>query len=123
MTELLYFAAFLSVALGITHSVLGEKYILARLFRRADLPKLFGSSEFTVHTLRFAWHITSVAWFGFGGLLLYAGIGDLAVAEMLNIIGATFVVSGFLPLVFTRGRHLAWLILFAIGGIALWCAA
>lgn len=123
MAALLYFAAFLSVALGIAHSVLGEKYILARLFRRADMPKLFGSSEFTARTLRFAWHITTVAWFGFGVLLLYAGRGDLAVSEMLNIVGTTFVVSGFLPLVFTRGRHLAWLILFAIGGIALWCAA
>ncbi len=123
MAALLYFAAFLSVALGIAHSVLGEKYILTRLFRRADMPKLFGSPEFTVRTLRFAWHITTVAWFGFGVLLLYAGRGDLAVSEMLNIVGATFVVSGFLPLVFTRGRHLAWLILFAIGGIALWCAA
>ncbi len=61
MAALLYFAAFLSVALGIAHSVLGERYILTRLFRRADLPKLFGSSEFTVRTLRFAWHITTVA--------------------------------------------------------------
>ena len=123
MAALLYFAAFLSVALGIAHSVLGERYILTRLFRRADLPKLFGSSEFTVRTLRFAWHITTVAWFGFGALLLYASRENLAVSEMLNIIGATFVASGFLPLLVARGRHLSWLILFSMGGIAFWCAA
>ncbi len=42
---------------------------------------------------------------------------------MLNIIGATFIASGFLPLFVTRGRHLSWLILFTIGGIAFWYAA
>ena len=123
MATLLYFAAFLAVALGAAHSVLGERYILLRLFRRDDLPKLFGSSDFTVQTLRFAWHITTAAWVGFGALLLHAGRGDLTTSGTLHIIGATCVVSGFLPLIVTRGKHLSWLILFAIGGIAFWCAA
>ncbi len=70
-------AALLYFALGLAHSALGEKYILTRLFRRADLPNLFGSPEFTVRTLRFAWHVTTVAWFGFGVLLLFA-IGGIA---------------------------------------------
>jgi len=39
MKELLYLAAFLVAALGIAHSVLGERYILVRLFRRDNLPK------------------------------------------------------------------------------------
>ena len=123
MEGLLYFAAVLAVALGASHSFLGERYILSRLFRRNDLPKLFGSSEFTIRTLRFAWHITTVAWFGFAALLVHAGRGDLTVSGMLQIIGLTFVVSGVLPLLLTRGKHLSWLVLFVIGGIALWCAA
>jgi hypothetical protein len=123
MEGLLYFAAVLAVVLGAVHSLLGERYILIRLFRRSDLPKLFGSPEFTARTLRFAWHITTVAWFGFAALLVHAGRGDLPVAGMLQIIGLTFVASGFLPLLLTRGKHLSWLVLFVIGGIALWCAA
>ncbi|MBV6413778.1 MAG: hypothetical protein OMOMHJEC_01597 [Xanthomonadales bacterium] len=123
MKELLYLAAFLAVALGIAHSVLGERYILVRLFRRENLPKLFGSTEFTTRTLRFAWHITTVAWFGFGALLLHAGRGDLTSSGTLRIIGVTFILSGLLPLFITRGKHLSWLVLFAIGGIALWGAA
>ena len=123
MEGLLYFAAALAVALGAAHSLLGERYILTRLFRRNDLPKLFGSSEFTTRTLRFAWHITTVAWFGFAALLVHAGRGDLTTSGTLMIIGATFVVSGVLPLVITRGKHWSWLILFGIGGIAFWCAA
>ncbi|GHD75917.1 hypothetical protein GCM10007164_28370 [Luteimonas padinae] len=116
MKEFLYLAAFLAVALGIAHSVLGERYILVRLFRRDNLPKLFGSPEFTTRTLRFAWHITTVAWFGFGALLLHAGRGDLATSGTLQIIGITFIFSGLLPLFITRGKHLSWLVLFAIGG-------
>ena len=123
MTGLLYFAAILAIVLGTAHSLLGERYILTRLFRRNDLPKLFGGSDFTVRTLRFAWHITTVAWFGFAALLVHAGRGDLTVTGMLQIIGLTFVASGFLPLIITRGKHLSWLVLFVIGGIALWCAA
>jgi len=53
-------AALLIPALGAAHSVLGERYILIRLFRRSDLPKLFGSDTFTRRTLRFAWHLTTV---------------------------------------------------------------
>ena len=50
---LLYlFAAFLAICLGIAHSYLGERYILSRLFRRADLPKLFGGTEFTAVAAR-----------------------------------------------------------------------
>jgi hypothetical protein len=123
MEALLYFAAILAVALGVAHSVLGEKYILTRLFRRENLPKLFGSAEFTTRTLRFAWHITTVAWIGFGALLLHAGRGDLTPSGTLHIIGATSIASGLLPLLVTRGKHLSWLVLFAIGGIAFWCAA
>lgn len=123
MADLLYLAAFLAVAVGVAHSYLGERYILTRLFRRSDLPKLFGGSEFTTRTLRFAWHITTVAWLGFAALLLHAGRGDLSVSGTLKIVGITSIASGLLPLLLTRGRHLSWLVLFAIGGIALWCAA
>jgi hypothetical protein len=51
-------------AIGLAHSVLGERYILMRLFRHTDLPKLFGGTEFTIRALRFAWHLTTIAWWG-----------------------------------------------------------
>ena len=86
---MLQLAALLIVALGLAHSVLGERYILVRLFRRSDLPKIFGSSDFTVQTLRFAWHITTVAWFGLAGLLFAASQGELNSQSALRIIGYT----------------------------------
>jgi len=123
MAILLYVAAFLTVSLGIAHSYLGEKYILIRLFRRENLPRIFGDQEFTKRTLRFAWHITTVAWIGLAALLVHAGRGDLTVPGTLRIIGVTAIISGLFPIIFTRGRHLAWVVLFAIGGISLWCSA
>jgi hypothetical protein len=119
MNPLLYIAAALATLLGVAHSVLGEKYILIRLFRRDDLPKLLGSAQFTMHTLRFAWHLTTIAWIGFAALLAYAARGDITMGGMLRIVGITFVVSGLLPLIFTRGKHWSWVVLFGIGGIAL----
>lgn len=122
MDTLLYFAAGLTVMLGIAHSFLGEKYILIRLFRRDNLPKIFGSADFTIGTLRFAWHITTVAWIGFAALLVHVGRADLTLAGTLRIIGWTCIASGLLPIIFTRGRHLSWAVFFVIGGIALWAS-
>jgi len=38
MSSLYFVAAGLCFAIGLAHSVLGERYILIRLFRRTDLP-------------------------------------------------------------------------------------
>jgi hypothetical protein len=119
MAGLLYLAAFLAVALGIAHSFLGEQYILVRLFRRKDLPQLFGSADFTIRTLRFAWHVTTIALWGFAALLVLLGQGRVSPSSAALVIGCTLVASGFLPLVITRGKHMSWLVLFIIGGIAL----
>lgn len=119
MTSLLYLAAFLAFALGTAHSWLGERYILVRLFRRENLPQLFGSAQFTTRTLRFAWHLTTLAWWGFAALLVQLAQGHLTPTSVAQTIGGTFLASGFLPLVITRGKHWSWLVMFAIGSIAL----
>ena len=76
MNGALLAAAALAVVLGIAHSYLGERFILVRLFRRADLPKLVGSAELTKQTLRLAWHITTVLAFGLRRHLRDAFLGD-----------------------------------------------
>ncbi len=48
MSISLYIAALLLFLVGVAHSYLGERYILIRLFRREDLPKLFGGTQFTI---------------------------------------------------------------------------
>ena len=112
--------ATLAFGLGLGHSYLGERYILVRLFRRVDLPRLFGSDLFTRRTLRFAWHLTSVAWWGLGAVLLLAA-GGASKAAVGGAIAATFGASGLVTLVGSRGRHLAWPIFLLIAAAA-WLA-
>lgn len=114
---MLYLAALLFFLLGLAHSVLGERYILTRLFRRNDLPKLFGGTEFTTRTLRFAWHITTVAWWGLASMLVLAQRGELTTRNALLSIALIAVASAALPLIITKGRHLSWLVLLAIAAL------
>lgn len=118
---MLQLAAVLVVLLGIAHSILGERYILTRLFRR-ELPKLFGGSEFTRNTLRFAWHLTTLLAFALGAILWLLPSAPPP-ERLARVLGWLLIASGALPLVFTRGRHLAWVVLFAAGGLCLAWAA
>ena len=111
--NMLVLAVTLIVFIGFAHSYLGEKYILVRLLRR-PLPKLFGSDDFTRTTLRFAWHITTVAWLGFAALLTQLFLGDVSDSDMLIVIGMTFSTTAIIALVASRGRHLSWLVFGAI---------
>jgi hypothetical protein len=105
--------------IGIIHSYLGEKYILIHLFRRDDLPKLLGSDWFTRRVLRFAWHIMTLAWWGFSAILYVLSNPTVNVQnEILIIITVVFALSGVVSLSFTRGKHLSWLFFFTIAAIS-----
>ena len=103
-----YLGAVLLVAIGVAHSYLGEKYILTRLFRTDTLPKLYGGTEFTKNTLRFAWHLSSIAWFGFALILIHLSGNSLSGSIIGNIIASTFVLHGIIALVGSKGRHFSW---------------
>lgn len=116
---MLFLASVLVFVTGLAHSFLGERYILVRLFRSQQLPKLFGGTAFTKGTLRFAWHVTTVAWWGLACLLFLAARDTLTRDQMLTVIGTTALVSSGLPIYFTRGRHLSWLVFLLVGGLVL----
>ncbi len=112
-------AAALCVLIGIIHSYLGERFILIRLFKNQNIPQLFGSDYFTKRTLRFAWHMTTVAWAGFGYLLLVVAQGNENMTQtVLSTICMVFFITGVLAFGFTRGRHISWLVFWAISGIS-----
>ena len=113
-------AATLIFLLGLAHSVLGERYLLIRLFRRQDLLKLFGGTAFTTRTLRFAWHLTTVIAWGLAAVVLQLGELPEAAGRSIGMtLAITLLLSCLLPLLFTRGRHLAWVVLFAAGALVL----
>lgn len=114
-------AFLLIVVVSITHSYLGERYILMRLFRRGDLPRIRGSEQFTKSVLRFAWHLTSVAWLGLGAVLL-AVLGAQSHATITMLVSGTFLVHALVTLVASRGRHYAWIVFLAIAGLSAYAA-
>lgn len=107
-------AATLLVAIAAAHSYLGERYILIRLFRREDLPRVRGSESFTKNILRFAWHITSVAWLGFAAILVILSRPPLAASSVARIVSFTFLTSAALSGFGSRGRHYSWIVFVAI---------
>ncbi|MFQ5529226.1 MAG: hypothetical protein ACE5FP_02665 [Gemmatimonadota bacterium] len=125
MNFYLLFAAIIVAATGALHSWLGERYILIRLFRRQNLPHLYGSDVFTKRTLRFAWHLTSIAWWGFAVILLFLATQpgpESAELSVVVIIRWTFSMSALVALVASRGRHPSW-VLFGAVAAALWLVA
>lgn len=109
-------AAIIMLLTGIAHSYLGEKYILIRLFSRDHIPKLLGSDEFTKNTLRFAWHITSVTWFGLAAVLYFDNNHS---ALFLYVVAAISFVSAAMAAFFTKGKHLSWIAFLIVGILTL----
>lgn len=115
-------AASLLFLIGLLHSVLGERYILIRLFRRDDLPKLYGGTEFTKQVLRMAWHVTTLAWWGIAMVLAFLSTGGATPRTVALVIAGTFLCSAVGSLVMARGRHFSWLVFGVIGALCLLAA-
>lgn len=109
-------AAVILILIGIAHSYLGERYILIRLFKRGQVPHLFGSDFFTKGTLRFCWHIMSVAAFGFAAILMHQ---PSHTAFVLQVIAVVFLTSAVLSFYFTQGKHLSWVAFLAVAALCL----
>jgi hypothetical protein len=119
---MLLIAASLVFLTGCAHSYLGERYILIRLFKRGGLPSLFGGTEFTEGTLRFAWHITTVAWWAIALLLVFAHQQSLSTTVVLHVIAGAALVSAALPILFTRGKHLSWVVFLLVAALVFFAA-
>lgn len=116
-------AALLLFLIGLVHSVLGEKYILIRLFKRDNLPHLFGSDWFTKRMLRFAWHLTTIAWhlttiawWGIAAMLIMF-YRQMDGEQVLYVMSGTFLISGLIALIASRAKHLSWVVFFAIAAL------
>jgi hypothetical protein len=109
-------ASILLFVLGMLHSYLGERYILSRLFKKDNLPHLYGSDDFTKGTLRFAWHITSLAWFGIAAVLAF---DDQHSRLFLLSIGLVFLLSALFAAFYTKGKHFSWLVFLSISVLIL----
>ena len=116
---MLLVAAVILFLTGVAHSYLGERYLLMRLFKRDNLPAILGSTALTAGTLRFAWHLTTVAWWGLGAIVLLVGYGTVSKDTVLLTIGIAALISAVFPIYFTRGKHLSWIAFLLVGALLL----
>lgn len=129
---LLFIAAALAVGAAVTHSVLGERRLIGPILdeappgsREDGRERPFGPavlrSRLSRRILRFAWHVTSLAWIAQAAVL---GIVAALPAEAQSrpiaaVTGASFLVIAAISIAISRGRHVGWPILAAIGVAAI----
>lgn len=109
----LVLAGLLSAVIASVHSWLGEARLIGPLLDPATRTGLLAKSEFARNVLRFAWHLTSIAWIGIGATFL--AFAHYAAATMnsgeragLAALVATMATTGAVICASSRGRHLAW---------------
>ena len=115
-------AAILTVMIGLVHSWLGEVRLIGPLVSQNTRTGMLANSRFARRTLRFAWHLTTLAWWGFAAILIWLAsspVNEQSRATLM-IISSLFLVTGLVTLITSRGRHLAWPVFWAIAGL---CAA
>jgi hypothetical protein len=114
---LLFTAAVLLVVTAFAHSVLGERRLLGPLLARREG---ILASDLARFILRFAWHLTSVTWAVLAVILVQL-VRDPATARFWAAAGTgvAFTGVGLFDAVATRGRHVGWPFLTAIGIVAL----
>lgn len=113
-------AALFMVGLAAAHSWLGERVLLGPLLAPEARAGLLAKSGFARRVLRFAWHLTSIAFIGLGApLAVYAFAEIDPTARLaLRLVGASLIVMGLTVLATSRGRHLAWPFFLGAGAIA-----
>ena len=116
---LMLLGAGLLVVGGVIHSYLGETLLFPRLFALPDLPLFRNDRRFTEAVLRYAWHLTSFAWWGIAAAIAVMPLAA-DVHRVGRILGATVFLTGAI-IVFTCGvRHPGWLIFMTAGACILY---
>jgi uncharacterized membrane protein YfcA len=113
-------AAGTTVFIAAAHSYLGEKRIFPRLLDRAEPPTLGGSATLMRSIVRWAWHLTSLAWVALAAVLI-ALFGDPSQLRQSvgAVVAAYLSVGAIVTFATTRGRHIAWPF-FVVAMIAAW---
>lgn len=117
----LMFGAVCLCGLAVAHSILGERWLIGPLTAPATRSGMLARSGYARLVLRFAWHLTSIAFVGLAApLAVYAFAPvDWTARLMLRLVAATSIAMGGVTLAISRGRHLAWPFFLGAGVAAL----
>jgi hypothetical protein len=112
-------AAVLTIAVGLAHSILGEQRLIGPLLDPDRRQGLLAKNQFSRGVLRFAWHLTTLAWWGFAAIFAVLSTVPLAGHDsiILAVSAIMFGLTGLIALITSRGRHLSWPVFLAIAGL------
>lgn len=106
-------AAVILIVIGFAHSGLGEAEVIRPLLANRDW-RIAGIPRSAADPLlRFAWHLTTLAWWALAAVLVGAPI---EVAFAVTCLSAAALILIMLP------GHLAWPLFLAAGLLSLWAA-
>lgn len=115
----LMIAALLLFGTGIVHSILGEHRLIGPLLDPNRRTGILEKSRFARQVLRFAWHLTTLALWGFAAILAGLAItpsGQHTVTT-LAIIAVVCLLSAAYIFITSGARHLAWPIFLTASGL------
>jgi hypothetical protein len=118
---LLYAAAALAVGAAITHSVLGERRLIGPLLDGVAPGPAVLRSSLSRRILRLAWHVTSLGWIAQAAVFAIIATvpADAQSRPIIGVIGASFLLMAAISIIISRGRHVGWPVLGAVGVAAL----
>jgi hypothetical protein len=118
MTQLwLVMAAVATLVTACTHSLFGERRLIGPLVASQQGALARPQAQ---QVLRFAWHLTSLLWIGQALLLLRAATSPQSLdSALIAGIGLLHVGVGLFDGYVTRGKHIGWPMLTAIGAFCL----
>lgn len=114
MNIALVVAGFITILIGVIHSVLGEILIFSRMRDGTFVPKLGKPllQEKHVRILWATWHLVTIFGFGFAAVLFQAAnqedFGNIS-AHLLNTIALVMLASSLLVFFATKGMHPGWM--------------
>ena len=118
MPQIFLFAAAAATLLtAFVHSYFGERRLIGPLVAsNAGVMAI----PLAKQVLRFAWHLTALLWIGQVFLLLRAASAPSHLDRgLIGGVGILYLVAGASDAILTRGRHIGWPLLLAIGIFAL----
>ncbi len=99
------------------HSLLGERRLIGPLTRGGQG---LLASPYARFVLRAAWHVTSLSWIVLAvALVATTAFPGPATDYTLLATGTAFTAAGVIDVIGSKGRHIGWPLLLAIGLTAL----
>ena len=119
MNACLMSAALLLVAMGVIHTLLGERLIFRARSVGAGTHDRGGWGRYT-GIVRATWHLASLLGWWIAAMLAHAAqapVGAVLPGWSASLLVAVTVVGGILVAVQTKGRHPGWVGLLAVGAL------